>query len=122
MSNVILVGAVILFTVISQVILKIGQESFYAPQGYSGAEILKVIAINLGNWYVISCLIFTLLAGLAWLLVIQNMPLSRAYPFMSLNYVIMYFIAWMFFGEHLSTISLVGIALIMAGTSLLGFH
>jgi multidrug transporter EmrE-like cation transporter len=122
MLNIILVGSVIFFTVISQIILKIGQHTFYYPRGFSTAELVKMTAYNLSNIHVIACILFTLIAGLVWLLVIQNMPLSRAYPFMSLNYVIVYLISWAFFNEAISFSALCGIFLIMIGTGLLGIR
>jgi len=121
MTNVILVGTVIVFTVLSQLILKIGQHTLYYPKDFSTMEMLKMSAFNLSNVYVIGCIGLTLLAGLAWILVIQNMPLSRAYPLMSLNYVSIYILSWLFFAEPLSMASFAGVVFIMIGTGLLGF-
>jgi multidrug transporter EmrE-like cation transporter len=122
MLNVILVGLVIFFTVISQIILKIGQHTFYYPRVFSAAELVKMTSYNLSNMYVMGCILFTLVAGLIWLLVIQNMPLSRAYPLMSLNYILVYLISWAFFHEPISLPALCGIFLIMMGTGLLGIR
>ena len=121
MSNFILMTTVIFFTVLSQVILKIGQSTLYYPSEMTTSEILKMSYLNLTNPYVIGCILLTLFAGLAWIMVIQNMPLSQAYPFMSLNYVLIFIISWLFFSEPLSLPVLGGIFLVMIGTGLLGF-
>jgi multidrug transporter EmrE-like cation transporter len=121
MTNALLVATVIVFTVFSQLILKVGQHTFYYPRNFGASELLKMSAINLSNFYVVVCILLTLLAGLAWLLVIQNMPLSRAYPLMSLNYVTIYLLSWVFFSESLSIPSAIGMVFIVIGTSLLGF-
>ncbi len=120
MTNFMLISSVIVFTVFSQVILKIGQHTFYYPKSFTLNELLKMSALNLSNLYVVACMVFTLVAGLAWILVIQNMPLSRAYPLMSLNYVTIYLLSWWFFNEPLSLPSCIGMLLIVAGTGLLG--
>jgi len=122
MSTRVLIVLVICFTVFSQIILKIGQHTFYYPSSFTAYELVKMIAQNLSNIYVIMCILFTLVAGLFWLLVIQNMPLSRAYPIMSLNYIIVYVLSWMFFSETLSLPAVIGMALIVAGTCLLGMR
>jgi len=121
MTNFLLVSTVIFFTVLSQMILKIGQHTFYYPKNMTGGELLKMSALNLTNIYVIGCIVLTFVAGLAWLMVVQNMPLSRAYPFMSLNYVLVYILSWWFYNEPISLPSMIGMVCIMIGTGLLGF-
>jgi len=121
MTNFILIGVVIVFTVLSQLVLKYGQHTFYYPANFSSSELIKMTGLNLTNWYVIGCIVLTLAAGLAWLLVIQNMPLSRAYPLMSLNYVAIYILSWILFSEPISIPSLIGMGLVVFGTGLLGF-
>ena len=121
MINSVLIIITIVFTVLAQLILKVGAGTFYFPKALSYAELLKMAACNLSNVYVIGSILFTLFGGLAWILVVQNMPLSRAYPIMSLNYVVIFLLSWCLFGEHLSSYALFGMGLIIIGTCFLGF-
>ncbi len=121
MTTFLLVGVVIVFTVLSQLILKFGQHTFYYPTEFSTMEVLKMAGLNLTNWYVLGCVALTLIGGLTWLLVIQHMPLSSAYPLMSLNYVTIYLISWWLFNEPISIPSAIGMVFIVIGTGLLGF-
>ena len=67
-----------------------------------------------------------ILAGLAcyvvsvgvWILGLSRVPVSVAYPMLSLGYVINAFLAWMLFGESLAAQKLVGIAFILLGVFL----
>ncbi len=121
MINAILITVTIIFTVFAQLILKVGADTFYFPSGFTFSEIMKMTALNLSNVYVIGSIVLTLVAGLSWILVVQNMPLSRAYPIMSLNYVSIYILSWLLFNEQLSPFSIAGVVLIVMGTCLLGF-
>lgn len=57
---------------------------------------------------------------LCWLWLLRSVPLSLAYPMLSLNFVLVAAAAWLFFGERLSWRYLGGLLLIMLGIILLG--
>ena len=67
-----------------------------------------------------------ILAGLAcyvvsvvvWILGLSRVPVSVAYPMLSLGYVVNAFLAWSLFGESLAAQKLVGIAFILVGVFL----
>jgi multidrug transporter EmrE-like cation transporter len=64
-----------------------------------------------------------ILAGLAcygvsvvvWILGLSRVPVSVAYPMLSVGYVVNAFAAWMLFGESLTAQKLVGIGFIVVG-------
>lgn len=55
------------------------------------------------------------LGTLFWIIVLQTVPLSRAYPFMALAFVLVPLLAVVIFKESLSLTYVVGAALIVAG-------
>ena len=67
-----------------------------------------------------------ILAGLAcygvsvvvWILGLSRVPVSMAYPLLSLGYVVNAFAAWMLFGESLTAQKLIGIGFIIVGVFL----
>ena len=67
-----------------------------------------------------------ILAGLAcyvvsvvvWILALSRVPVSVAYPLLSVGYIVNALAAWMLFGESLTAQKLVGIAFIMVGVFL----
>jgi multidrug transporter EmrE-like cation transporter len=64
-----------------------------------------------------------ILAGLAcyvvsvvvWILALSRVPVSIAYPMLSLGYIVNAVAAWMLFGESLTAQKLVGIGFIIVG-------
>lgn len=61
-------------------------------------------------------------ALLLWLLVLRTLPVSVAYPMLSLNYVLVLLAARFIWHERLTWRHLLGITLIMAGIVLLGVN
>lgn len=64
--------------------------------------------------------VFLALRGLSWVLIVRRFPLSRAYPVMSLGYVVVPIAAALFLGDRLEWRTLVGMALIGAGVAVVG--
>ncbi len=53
-----------------------------------------------------------------WIMALSRVPVSIAYPMLSIGYVINAFIAWQWFGEALATQKLLGIGFIAVGVFL----
>jgi multidrug transporter EmrE-like cation transporter len=53
-----------------------------------------------------------------WILALSRVPVSIAYPMLSLGYVVTAIAAWMLFGESLGAMRLTGIAVIIVGVYL----
>ncbi|MDN5345396.1 MAG: hypothetical protein PWQ18_1510 [Clostridia bacterium] len=56
---------------------------------------------------------------LLWLKVLAQVPLSYAYPMVSLGYVFVFLISWLFLGENLPVLRVLGLALIIGGILLI---
>ncbi len=64
--------------------------------------------------------LFLGLRGLSWVLIVRRFPLSRAYPVMSLGYIVVPVAAALFLGDRLEWRTLAGMVLICAGVALVG--
>lgn len=53
-----------------------------------------------------------------WIMALSRVPVSIAYPMLSIGYVINAFVAWQWLGEALTTQKLLGIAVIVIGVIL----
>lgn len=53
-----------------------------------------------------------------WIMALSRVPVSIAYPMLSIGYVINAFVAWQWFGEALATQKLLGIGVIVIGVIL----
>ena len=54
-------------------------------------------------------------AALLWIRLLQDVPLSRAYPYMALSFVIVAGAGWLLFREQISGAYVVGLGLVVAG-------
>lgn len=54
-------------------------------------------------------------ATVLWMVILQDAPLSRAYPYMALSFVLVALASWFFFRESISTGQIAGLSLIVAG-------
>ena len=56
------------------------------------------------------------LASLAWMVAMTKFDLSHAYPFMSLNFVVVLFLSAYLLSEYVSLQKVIGVGLIVLGT------
>ncbi|MNI29618.1 putative 4-amino-4-deoxy-L-arabinose-phosphoundecaprenol flippase subunit ArnE [compost metagenome] len=59
---------------------------------------------------------------LLWLLVLQRLEVGIAYPMLSLNFVLVTLLARFVFDERIDRRHWLGVALVIAGVTLLGLH
>ncbi|GAU83160.1 EamA family transporter [Bosea sp. BIWAKO-01] len=59
---------------------------------------------------------------IVWMLILRDMPLSRAFPMTGLAYVTVPLLAWLALGERIDAVQAGGIALIVAGVIALGWE
>lgn len=104
----------IFFTVYSQLIMRwqVGKVSA-PPADWFGK--LQFLLTLLSNPWVISGVIATLLAGLSWMMAMSRFPLSYAFPFVSLNYVLILVASALLFGESFTLAKATGVAAILVG-------
>lgn len=74
----------------------------------------KCLALALNPTFLAAVLLYGLLSAL-WVWILTTVPLSRAYPFVALAFVLTLSAGVLFFGEALSLRLLLGSALVLAG-------
>ncbi|MBU0537939.1 MAG: EamA family transporter [Gammaproteobacteria bacterium] len=55
-----------------------------------------------------------------WLFVLHTMEVGKAYPILSVNYVLMLLISWAIFKEHIPITRIVGLLIIVLGVIIVG--
>lgn len=99
------------------------------PVGVSGGQImLKLAAQRIGQgtsiWamatepMLIGAVGLYGLLGLVWFLILKQIPLNTAYPFVALSFAVTPLLAWQVFGERPAGLYFVGIGLICAGVAI----
>jgi multidrug transporter EmrE-like cation transporter len=56
---------------------------------------------------------------LVWLIGLSRVPVSQAYPLLSLGYVVNALLAWCLFGETVNTLRILGIGVVILGVVLI---
>lgn len=117
MTKIIATYGLVTFTVISlaagQLMFKISASRLetLSIQGFLDRSFLIIFVPSLALYGV---------ATLAWILVLRTMPLSTAYVFIALAFVLVPIAAAVFLGESINYLQWIGFALIAGGVVLAG--
>lgn len=110
----IFIFSTIIFTVYSQLIMR-WQVALAGPLPTEMSGKFNYIFALLLNPWVISGVAATFLAGVSWMLAMTKFEISYAYPFVSLNYILVLATGVLLFQESMSFTKLVGSLLIIFG-------
>lgn len=104
----------ILFTVYSQLVIRWQMSlSGSIPSGvYEKTQFILTLLLN--PW-VISSVLATFFAGVSWMLTMTKFEISYAYPFVSLNYILVVSAGFFIFGESISTSKILGSVIVVVG-------
>lgn len=108
----------IVLTTYGQLVLK-WQVAIRAPAPFASLDGWPPVLLLLLRPWVISALLAAFGASICWMLAISRLELSRAYPFMALNFLLVCLLAAPLFGEALTTPKLLGLAFIVVGLIIL---
>lgn len=102
---------------IGQVLLKSGaNESLrLIPGTGSLGAILSSTFVFLKNYKILLALLLYGLGFFLWIFVLTRFELSYAFPIMSGTYIIVMILSWIFLGENINTLKIIGTALITLG-------
>jgi drug/metabolite transporter (DMT)-like permease len=115
MASHLLLVAVLVLSVYSQLTMK---SRALVHGSTSGVEKLNYLFGMATDWLVLSAVGATFLAGVCWILAIEDLELGYAFPFMALSFVLIPVAASLFLGERISIIQLIGLGLVFAGVTL----
>lgn len=107
--------ATIVFTVYGQLILKWRISAFGAMPAETWAK-AKWLFLLIFDPAIFSGFFAAFLAAMAWMAAMTRFDLSHAYPFMSLNFVVVLLLSGWLFHESVTPAKVVGVLLIVAGT------
>ncbi|USX21906.1 EamA family transporter [Oxalobacteraceae bacterium OTU3REALA1] len=113
--NYLYIAITIVLTVFGQIAIKMQVARAGALPADSADKLAFLIRLLLNPW-IICAFAAAFLASIAWMGAMTKFELSHAYPFMSLNFVIVLLLSAWLFQEPLSATRLIGVALICAGT------
>ena len=112
-DHVFIFGTIIL-TVYSQLIMRWQVTEAGVPPSDMVAKLVYIVNLLLNPW-VLSGILATFLAGVSWMLTMTKFEISYAYPFVSLNYLLVLAAGFMLFNETISTAKILGSVLVILG-------
>jgi multidrug transporter EmrE-like cation transporter len=112
------IALTIFFTVYSQLVMRWQVGVAGAPPADAAGKAHYIGQLLLNPW-VITGILATFLAGVSWMLAMTKFEISYAFPYISLNFVLVLFASVLLFGETLSMPKIAGTALIIAGIAVI---
>ncbi|MEZ9128868.1 hypothetical protein CWO33_21050 [Vibrio splendidus] len=117
-SSHIYIFSMIFFTVYSQLIIKWKSTLLNDLPIDNLDKIIFIIKVLLNPW-IISSIMATLFAGISWMLAMSKFEIGYAYPWISLNFVLMLLFGVLLFGEQLTISKVIGTVIIIFGITIL---
>jgi multidrug transporter EmrE-like cation transporter len=112
-----LVLAGVVLNAVAQLLLKAGTNRV-GEFAFELANLLPVGAKVATSPFILGGVACYVVSLAVWILALSRVPVSIAYPMLSIGYVINAVAAWALFGESLAAQKLVGIAFIVVGVFL----
>lgn len=115
MEKYLFIAGTLLLTAAGQLVIRWRAETHAAARGSLGPfEYLLTMFLDP---FVIAALAGAVAASMFWMLAVQRMPISVAYPFMALSFILVPWSASLLLGETVTIGQYAGIGLVMAGVA-----
>jgi multidrug transporter EmrE-like cation transporter len=112
-----LVLAGVLLNALAQLLLKAGTNRI-GEFAFSAANVLPIGGKVATSPFIIGGLACYVVSVAVWIMALSRVPVSVAYPMLSIGYIVNAIAAWFLFGESLGAQKLVGIGFIVIGVFL----
>lgn len=113
-----MVAMTILLTSYGQLVIKWQASTFKSTGDGVLGKLPHLIQLLLQPW-VISAFVAAFAASLCWMLAVSRLELSKAYPFMALNFLLVCIVAVPLFGESFNVTKGVGLGTVIIGLVIL---
>lgn len=114
--NYVVLLVIVLAASLGQLFLKLSVMGATKNATQTGSQFMALL-MNWHFWAGVGLYGFT---SLAWLWALKSLPLSRAYPFLALTFVLVPIIARVFLNEKVASADYFGMLLIVCGVAVIG--
>lgn len=104
----------VLLNAAAQLLLKAGTNRI-GEFAFSWENLLPIGLKVVANGPILAGLACYVVSVVVWILALSRVPVSVAYPMLSIGYIVNAFAAWALFGESLAAQKLIGIGFIIIG-------
>lgn len=119
-STIVILLTSIALATLGQLLLKTGMTDVGVIGGLGSGELVPLLTKVLTTWQILVGLAAFGTSAVFWLVTLSRVPLSTAYPAVSMSYVLILAFSTLILGERPSATVWVGAGLIMGGISLIG--
>jgi multidrug transporter EmrE-like cation transporter len=98
----------------AQILMKAGTNAV-GQFAFSAENILPIGWKLATEWHILTALFCYALSVVVWILALSRVPVSIAFPMLSMAYVVNALAAWYFLGESINPVKVVGIGVIILG-------
>lgn len=98
----------------AQILMKAGTNAIGHFE-FSMANVMPIGWKLATEWHIVTALFCYALSVVVWILALSRVPVSIAFPLLSMAYIVTAVAAWYLLGEPLSMTKLVGIGVIILG-------
>lgn len=109
----------VFFSSSSQLLLKKGAASLVMPDEISVNSLFGVFTSVITNAYLVSGVVFQVIALLVWVYVLKKVDVSYAYPFISVGFVFVIVMGHFIYNEPISAMKMLGCLVICLGVFIL---
>jgi len=111
----------VLLNAVAQLLMKAGTNAVTAAGEvqFSTATLLPTLWTLMTEWHVVTALGCYGASVVLWVVALTRVPVSVAYPMLSLGYVVNALAAWWLLGETLNPTKVTGIAIILVGVGVM---
>ncbi len=102
----------------AQILMKLGTNSIGHFE-FSMENILPIGMRFATEWHIITALFCYGISVVVWMLALSRVPVSIAFPMLSMAYVVTAVAAWQLLGESINQTKMVGIGVIIFGVIIL---
>ena len=109
-----LIFAGVMLNATAQILMKAGTNAI----GHFEFSMQNILPIGLKlatEWHIIAALVCYAVSVVVWILALSRVPVSIAFPMLSMAYVVNALAAWYFLGEAFNPTKLIGMAIIILG-------
>ena len=109
-----LIFAGVMLNAAAQILMKAGTNAV-GHFAFSAENILPVGWKLATEWHIVTALFCYALSVVIWILALSRVPVSIAFPMLSMAYVVNALAAWYLLGESLNPTKVIGIGVIILG-------
>jgi drug/metabolite transporter (DMT)-like permease len=118
MSPKLMIWLSVILSAVAQVLLKQGLNNVRSRTGANSSPATLIVAVATQAWVWLWGVCFVFATGL-WLLGLQKLDLSYAYPLLSVGYILVNLLSAIFFHERVDGMRWVAVAVISVGVVLI---